>query len=105
MEPPGSRADQFGEPRLGRHMDIFERQIDGHAMRGVFGSDGIEPIGDGLRIRRRNNPLRAKHRDMRLGGTDVLFPQALVEGDRGVYLTHDGRRPLGEAATPHAIGI
>jgi hypothetical protein len=36
-----------------------------------------------------DNALGRQHRRMRLGGTDVLGRQSLVEADGGVYLLHD----------------
>src|SRR3546814_16393547 len=41
---------------------------------------------------------------MRLRSDDVLFPQALVEGDGGIYLPHDRSRTGREASAPHAVG-
>src|SRR4051812_10203484 len=85
-------------------MDIFEREIVGHALRLELGGNRFESLGNPRRVLGRDDALPAEHRDMRLRTAYVLPPHSLVEGNRRVYLTHDGRRAFGEAPTPHRIG-
>ena len=104
VQPPGRRADQFGQPAFGGHVDVFEVPVLGHAVRLVFGGDRVQPLGDQRGVFRRDDALRAQHGDMGLGRGDVLPPQRLVERDRGVYLAHDRRRAGGETPAPHLVG-
>ena len=45
VEPPGDRADLVGQPRLGQHVDVLEREVVGHAVAGIIGGDLIESGG------------------------------------------------------------
>ena len=89
VESSGNRPDQFGQPRFGDHVNIFKVEIDGYAVRRIFGGDPIQTGADRCRILGRNDALLPQHGDMRLRSGDILLPQSLVEGDRGVYLAHD----------------
>ena len=97
-------ADLLGKPRLGLHMDVFEREVFGDAALLVIGGDRVETLGDRLGVPGRKDALRPQHRDMRLRAGDILPPQLLVERDRGVYLAHHRGRAFGEAPAPHCIG-
>ena len=48
---------------------------------------------------------RASGSGVGAAGGDILFPQALVDRDRGVNLLHDRRGSATEAAAPHAVAI
>ena len=104
VKAPCDRADQFGEPRLGGHVDVFAVPVLGHAICFVFCGDGIETRADRPGILGRDDPGLAQHRDMRLGRGDILPPQRLVERDRGVDFAHDRARAISEAAAPHRVG-
>ena len=65
MKPPRHRPDQFGQPRLGRHVNVFKRNIIGKRGR-KFGSDLIKPVCNHARILSAQNSRRAEHRNMRL---------------------------------------
>ena len=104
VEASGGRADQLGQSRLGGHVDVFEVPVLGHAVALVFGGDRIEPGADRLRVLGSDDALRTEHRDMGLGGGDILAPERLVERDRGVDFAHDGARAVSEAAAPHCVG-
>ena len=105
VETAGDRADPVGEPRLGQHVDVFQRQVVRHAVCRVIGGDLVEPGGDRRGIVGRDDPLPAEHRDMRLRSGDVLAPHPLVEGQAGVYLAHHRSRAFGEPTAPHRIGL
>jgi hypothetical protein len=102
VEAPGGLADDVLEPRFHRHVDILEREVYGHAVaRELFG-DLREAGVDRRGVGGGDNALRAEHRRVRAARGDILFPQALVDGDRRVYLLHDRGGTATEAATPHA---
>ena len=105
VQAPGYGADQRGELCLGRHVDVFERDVIGHAVRRIIRRDRRQPVRNRLRIRCRQDALRAKHRDMRLRSGNVLPPHPLVERQRGIYRAHDGVRPFAKAPAPHWIGV
>ncbi len=81
VEAACHRPDQFGQPRLGRHVDVFKVPVFGHAVCRIFGGNLIKPRGNCGSILRRNNAAGTQHRDMSLGSGDVLLPQRLVEGN------------------------
>ena len=97
------RADQFGQPRFHCHVDVFQIPVLGHAITLVLGGDGLEAVVDGLRILTTQDTLRGQHAHMRAAARDILPPQRLVEGNRGIDFAHDGTRPVGEAAAPHRV--
>ena len=66
VQPPRHRADQFGQPAFGGHVDVFQIPVFGHATGGIFRRDLVQPCGNRRRIGRRNDALRAQHRHMRL---------------------------------------
>ena len=98
------RPDQFGQPCLHRHVNIFQIPVLWNALRFVFGGDGIQTTVNGTRIFGRDDILRGQHGDMRLRCGDILPPQRLVEWNRGVDFTHDRARPASEPAAPHLVG-
>jgi hypothetical protein len=105
LQPPRRRADQFGEAVLDMHVDVLERHILGtppasysSAIRSSPSS--IASVSSWLTI-----AAGAEHRDMRPRRLDILAPQPLVEGDGGIYLTHECRGSLGKAPTPHLVGV
>src|SRR3546814_6298870 len=101
VEPPRRRADLLGQPRFGDHVDIFEGEILGHAVARIVGRDRVEPVADRRGVLGRYHALRRQHRDVRFRSGDVLAPQPLVAGDRGVYLAHHRSRAFGEAPATH----
>lgn len=104
MKPARGRPDPVRQPRFGEHVDVFEREIVGHAIGLELGGDLCESLGDARRVLGRDDALLAQHRGMCLRSAEVLPPHSLVEGNRGVYLTHHRGRAFGEAPTPHGIG-
>jgi hypothetical protein len=104
MQPSGGRPDELRQPRFRDHMNIFEVEVDGHAIGFIFSRDPVQPLGYCLRILALDDALLGQHRDMRLGPGDILFPQTLVERDGGIYLAHDRRGAGRKPATPHAVG-
>jgi len=104
VQPTCHRPDQLRQPRLGGHVDVFKVPILGHTVAGVFLGDMVQPLADRCCIIRRHDALRAQHGDMRFRRGDILSPQRLVEGNRGIDFTHDRARPLCKPSAPHLIG-
>ncbi len=89
MKAAGRRANEFSQARLGGHVNVLEVPVLGNAAGLVLGRDLVQPVRNKHGILAGDDAHRAQHRDMRLAGGDVLPPQCLVEGDRGIYLAHD----------------
>ena len=92
---------------VGEPMVFFNLSInfaDGHLSISHFPGDLIQPAVDRRRVLGRDDALRGKHCGMRAAGGDVLPPQHLVEGNRGIDFAHDRARPFGEPAAPHLVG-
>ena len=104
VQPTGHRADQLRQARLRHHMDVFQIKVHRNPARFIFSGDGVQPGADRVCIGLADDPLTRQHRHMRLGPGDILFPQALVERDGGIYLAHDRSGAGSEAAAPHAVG-
>ena len=102
VEAPGGFADDLLQPRFDGHVDVFEREVDGDAVRGKFFGDLGEAAVDLDRIVGADDSGGAEHRGVRAAGRDILFPQALVDRDRGINFLHDRGGTATEAATPHA---
>ena len=103
VEASGGCADQFGQPRLDRHVNVFEVPVFGDAIGFVFARNLVEPAENRGAILLADDPVCAEHLCMCLRGADVLPPQGLVERDRGVDFAHDRARSFGEPAAPHGI--
>ena len=71
----------------------------------IFVLDPVEPLLDRVGILLGDDALRGEHGDVDAAGVDVLPPQPLVEGDRGIYLAHERRGALGEPPAPHGVGV
>ena len=104
VQAAGNGADRSRQLRLGQHMDVFEGEIFGHAVRGIVRGDRVQPRVNRGGILDRHDALFRQHRDMRLRSGDILTPHPLVEGDRGVNLAHYRSRAFGKSAAPHRIG-
>ena len=50
VEAACCRSDEFGKPRFGCHMNIFQRQIDGDAIGFIFLGNLIKPVRNCLGI-------------------------------------------------------
>ncbi len=105
MEPPGGFADQLLQARFDGHVDVFEREVDGHAIACKFVCDLGKAAVDLGGVLGGDDSGRAEHRRMRAARGDIFFPQALVDWDRCVNLLHDRRGSATEAATPHAVAV
>jgi hypothetical protein len=105
VEAPGGLANDLLEPRFDGHVDVFEREVDGHAVRRELAGDLCEAGVDLGGVIGCDDPRRADHRGVRAAGGDIFFPQALIDGDRRVYLLHDRRGTGTEAAAPHAVAV
>ncbi len=105
VEPAGGGSDQLGQPGLDMHVDVLERGILLDPDPGIFVLDPLQPLGDGGGVGLGDDALGLQHRDMGERGGDVLAPQPLVEADRRVDLAHQRRRPGGEPAAPHQVGL
>ena len=104
VEASGVGTDLLGQRGLDRHVDVLERQVDGHAVPLPARLDRLQPGRDPLRRVALHDALFGQHRDMRPAAGQVLPPQPPVERDRRVDLPHHRRRPLGEAAAPQRVG-
>ena len=51
VQAPRRRANQFGEPRFGHHVNILKVEVHRHAMGFIFGGDRVEPAADRIGIR------------------------------------------------------
>ena len=105
MQARGRFADKLPQPRFGDHVNIFKRQINGHAIGLIFGVDRVQSLLDCDIVRIRNDAVRGQHIGMRFATRDILLPKTLVEWDGGIYLAHDCAGAFAESAAPHAIGI
>ena len=104
MQLAGDRADQLAQPALDIEMDVLELAGEGEFACLDLGRDLVEAGCDFFRLGFGQDAGRAEHGDMRLGGQNVVAPQALVEVDGGVYLLHDRGGTCRETAAPHGIG-
>ena len=104
VQPTGHRPDQFGQPRLGGHVDVFQVPVFGHAIALVFTGDLLQAVDNRLRIGVCHDIAGSQHGDMRLACSYVVTPQSLVERDRRIDLAHYGRGALGKPPAPHCIG-
>jgi len=66
VKAPGHRADQFGQPALGGHVDVFEIPVFRNPAGLILRCDLIEPTGNQRCVFSRNDPLRTQHRHMGL---------------------------------------
>jgi hypothetical protein len=81
MEASRDRADRLGEPRLGLHVDVLEREVLRRTALLVILAYAVEPHRDRRRVLGRHDSACTQHRDVRLGARDVLPPQPFVEGN------------------------
>ena len=70
----------------------------------VWNNERKASVND-CRISRRNNALRGQHGRMGATARDILSPQTLVDGDRRVYLAHDGVGSAAETTAPNVAGV
>jgi hypothetical protein len=105
MQAAGRIADQFPQPVLDMHVDVLQRRVFPQLAGLDLRRDPQQSFLNRLGVFRRQNVLAGQHRRMGAAGEDVLAPQSLVDGDGGIYLTHDGGRSAGKAPAPHLIGI
>ena len=104
MEAARGGADRLGKARLGLHVNVFECEILGDAVRLILFGDLAQAGADRVRILARHDALLREHRDMRLAAADILPPHPLVEGNGGIYLAHHRGGPFGETTAPHLVG-
>ncbi|VVT11762.1 conserved hypothetical protein [Erythrobacter sp. EC-HK427] len=97
------RADQFGEPRFGGHVDVFQIPVFGNPVTRVFVRNLLQPGDDRLRIGVAHDIAGRQHGDMGAACRYILFPQAFIEGDRCVNLPHDSGGAGSKPAAPHGI--
>ena len=103
VQPPGGFADDFLEPSLDVHMDVFELSPECEkTLSDLFGYRG-EAVVDGRRVRLRDDPLLGQHPGMGARAVDILLRHALVDVDRGVDRLHHRIGSAGEATAPHAV--
>src|SRR4051812_8509196 len=88
---------------LDRHVDVLEVGTLGYAIPIIFDGDLIESFEDCGSVPFRDDSLLAQHRRVRLGGCDVLTPQAFVETDRRIDARHQLVGPAPEPAAPSAL--
>ncbi len=103
VQAPGGLADQFAEPALDIHVDVFERAAEGELAALDLRQDRVETLCDLFGVVRRNDALLGQHVGMGLGRHDVLAVKSLVEIDRGVDLLHDGAGAGGKPPAPHLV--
>ena len=97
------RADDFSQPALDIHMNIFERPREREGACVDFRLDPVEPGCNGGGVFRGDDAIGGEHRHMSLGATDVLRREAVVEADGGVDLLHDCIGSAAEPAAPHLV--
>ena len=104
VQPPGRFADDFLQPSLDVHMDVFELSPECEkTLSDLFGYRG-EAVVDGCRVCFRDDPLLGQHPGMGARAVDILLRHALVDVDRGVDRLHYRVGSAGEATAPHAVG-
>jgi hypothetical protein len=87
--PPGvelaaDRPDQLGEPALDRHMDVLVRAVEDELVPLELGGDLVEPGEQPVALLLVDHPGPGERPDVGLRATDVLGPEAPVEGERRV---------------------
>ena len=74
MQPARGVADQFAEPVLDMHVNVFQRRIFMQLARFNLSRNLQEPLIDCLAISSGNYALLGKHRRMSAAGGDILTP-------------------------------
>jgi hypothetical protein len=103
VQPSGRRSDQFGKPALDVHMDVFERALEVESALADLRQDGVEALGDVLRIAGGDDAVVRQHRGMRLRRGDVLGIHMAIDVDGDVDFLHDGVGALREPPAPHLV--
>ena len=73
VEPAGRRADQFGQPRLDIHMDVFAGPRKGEAPLGDLVTDRIETLYDLVAVLGRNDAAIGQHDRMGFRTGDIFL--------------------------------
>ena len=103
---PAAGPISSAEAMLDMHVDVLERRILGElAAPHIPRRSRRAPASIAAASSAEMMPCCAEHRGMGAARGDVLAPQPLVDGDRGIYLAHQLGRAAGEAPAPHRIGV
>jgi hypothetical protein len=103
VQPARGGADQLRQPALDIHVNVFERALEVEVALAHLGQDGVEALGDVLRIAGRDDSPLGQHGGMRLGGGDVLGIHMAIDVDGDVDFFHDRVGALGEPPAPHLV--
>ena len=102
---PAGGADQFGQPRLDIHVDVFELALEDESAIGDFLLEwppGLRRIASASLLG--DNAFAASMRHGRREPARSCAGEALVEIDRGVDLLHDAGGAALEPSAPHFVG-
>ena len=103
MQPARRLADDFGQPRLDIHVDVFQRARKREVAAGDFRLNAVQTLTNLRRIGAGDNAAFTKHCGMGLRAGNILGEKAVIEADRGIDLLHDFTRPGGKAPAPHLV--
>ena len=81
MQATRRRADDFGQARFHRHVDVLKIPVFGHPVGFIFGGNLLQAFVDRLGIGFAYDALLRQHCDMGAAARDIFAPQRLVERD------------------------
>ncbi len=81
MEAPGGRADQFRQPRLDVHVNVFELAREGEFALFYFLADGFQAIFNLFVVFCRNDARLCEHGCMGERALNILRIELAVETD------------------------
>ncbi len=81
MKPLGRLTNNFGEPGLDIHMNVFKLWAEGECAGPDLRADLLKALIDGLQIFSADYSAMGEHGGMRLRSCDILLVKTLVIAD------------------------
>ena len=105
VQAPGWFADQFLQPRLDIHVNIFEFAAEREGPFAHLGHNRVEPGLNGLIVFERDDAHFGQHVGMRPAAGDVFLSHAPIDIEGCVDFFHDVGWGRGKASPPHRLAF